>query len=276
MAFSLFSKRTNNKIPQLKNANNQLTHRFNLGNYYAIIIGNNNYQYYPNLNTAINDAEETAHILERDYGFKTRLLKNATRFKILSALNRLRRELKAEDNLLIYYAGHGELNKKDDSGYWLPVDAKPNSSENWISNSAISDILGTIKAKHVMVVADSCYSGTLSTTSIPRATADFSPTIHKEWVNVMSTTQARMALTSGGVQPVIDNGGGEHSIFAKAFLNTLSDNKGLLEGYSLYTNVLSKVRKSADKLNIEQMPDYAPIKHAGHEAGEFFFQRIKS
>jgi len=276
MAFSLFSKRHINKTPQLKNADNHLNNQFDLGNYYAIIIGNNDYKYYPHLNTAINDAEETAQLLENNYGFKTLLLKNATRLKILSTLNRLRQELKPDDNLLIYYAGHGELNKEGNIGYWLPIDAKPDLTQSWISNSAISDILGTIKAKHVMVVADSCYSGTLSTTSIPRSTADFSPTVHKEWVDIMNTTQARMALTSGGVQPVIDSGGGDHSIFSKAFLNTLSNNKSLLEGYSLYTNILSKVRKSSHKLNIDQVPDYAPIKHAGHEAGEFFFQRVKS
>ncbi len=274
MSFSLFSKRQNTKAPILQKPHNNLKTNFKLGNYYAIIIGNNNYNNYPNLNTAVTDAEETAHILEQKYGFKTLLLKNASRFRILSALNGLRRELKPNDNLLIYYAGHGEIDNKDGSGYWLPVDAKPGLTKNWISNSAISDILGSVKAKHIMVVADSCYSGTLSTTSIPRSNVNFSPTIHKEWVNVMASTPARMALTSGGVQPVIDNGGGKHSIFAKAFLDALSNNQGLLEGYSLYTRVLSKMRKSTHELNVDQIPNYAPIKHAGHEAGEFFFQRI--
>jgi len=272
--FSLFSNRHVKNIPRLKGASNPLNSHFELGDYYAIIIGNNNYQHYSSLNTAVNDAEETAHILEKNYGFKTLLLKNATRFKILSTLNDLRRELKPQDNLLIYYAGHGEIDSKDGSGYWLPVDAKSETPENWISNSAISDILSTVKAKHIMVVADSCYSGTLSATSIPRTNTNFSPSIHKEWVNIMATTPARMALTSGGVQPVIDNGGGNHSIFAKAFLGALTNNKGLLEGYSLYTTILSEMRKLSHELNIDQIPDYAPIKHAGHEAGEFFFQRI--
>ncbi|HED34730.1 MAG TPA: hypothetical protein ENJ08_11040 [Gammaproteobacteria bacterium] len=274
MSFSLFSSRNIRSAPVSTATHNQLESSIELGDYYAVIIGNNNYANYPDLKTAATDAEETARVLQEEYGFKTLLLHNATRFKILSTFNRIRRELKANDNLLIYYAGHGEIDKTDNSGYWLPVDAKPGNTKNWISNSAISDILGAIKAKHVMVVVDSCYSGTLSTTSIPRSNASFSPKIHKEWIEVMTTTPARMALTSGGVQPVIDGGGGKHSVFAKAFIETLSDNKGLLEGYNLYTHVLGKMRVVTDRLNIDQIPDYAPIQHAGHEAGEFFFRRL--
>ncbi|VAW58378.1 hypothetical protein MNBD_GAMMA11-2994 [hydrothermal vent metagenome] len=274
MSFSLFSSRSVRAVPALTGTHSQLERGIKLGDYYAVIIGNNSYKNYPDLKTAITDAEETARVLQDEYGFKTLLLRDATRYKILSTFNRIRRELKESDNLLIYYAGHGEIDKTDQSGYWLPVDARQGDTKNWISNSAISDILGAIKAKHVMVVVDSCYSGTLSTTSIPRSNANFSPKIHKEWIEVMTTTSARMALTSGGVQPVIDSGGGKHSVFAKAFLDTLSDNKGLMEGYSLYTNVLGKMKVVTDKLNVDQIPDYAPIQHAGHEAGEFFFQRM--
>jgi len=273
--FTLFSKRNIRNSPNLKSAKNQLGKDFKLGEYYAIIIGNNNYDYYDDLKTAITDAEETARILEEQYGYKTLVLKNASRYNILSTLNKVRQELTPDDNLLIYYAGHGEIDKKDNSGYWVPVDAKPGNTRNWISNSAISDVLGTIKAKHVMVVADSCYSGTLSSASIARSSTEaFSPEIHKEWVDIMATTPARMALTSGGVQPVIDSGGGKHSVFAKAFLDVLTENQGLLEGYSLYANILLKMKANTSKLDIDQVSNYAPIKHAGHEAGEFFFQRI--
>jgi len=275
LSFSLFSKRNIRNNPNLKSAKNQLGKNFKLGNYYAVVIGNNNYDYYDNLKTAIIDAEETARVLEEQYGYKTLVLKNATRYNILSTLNKVRQELTSNDNLLIYYAGHGEIDKKDNSGYWIPVDAKPEGTKNWISNNAISDVLGTIKAKHVMVIADSCYSGTLSSASIARSSTEaFSPEIHKEWVEIMASTPARMALTSGGVQPVIDNGGGKHSVFAKAFLDVLTENQGLLEGYSLYTHILSKMKANTNKLNVDQVSDYAPIKHAGHEAGEFFFQRI--
>src|SRR5690606_35811957 len=56
-----------------------------LGNYYALIIGNNNYDHYPKLETALNDARETRKVLQEKYGFNTQLLENATRYDILSA-----------------------------------------------------------------------------------------------------------------------------------------------------------------------------------------------
>ena len=239
-----------------------------VGKYYALVIGNNQYKNLPNLKTAINDAEETAKVLKTKYGFSTTLLINADRYQILSALHKLRTELKAGDNLLVYYAGHGDLDKVNDRGYWLPVDADANNSANWISNVAITDMLNTLPAKHVMVIADSCYSGTLTRTAVPRVDSSIPPEIQEKWIKLMAKSRSRTVLTSGGIQPVLDEGGGGHSIFANAFLKALKGNKDILQGYALYRQVSSKV--SNNSLNT-QTPEYAPIKHAGHETGQFFF-----
>ncbi|MDX1692268.1 MAG: caspase family protein [Ketobacteraceae bacterium] len=245
-----------------------------LGRYHALIIGNNRYAYYPDLETPINDARETEKILREKYGFSTTVLTNATRYDILSALNDLRENLTAQDNLLIYYAGHGELDDANSRGYWLPVDAEPGNSANWISNVSVSDILNAMPAKHVMVVADSCYAGTLSMASVPRINVDMSPEAHAEWVKIMSKARARTVLTSGGVAPVLDGGGSGHSVFARAFIDTLNKADGIVEGHSVYREVLGKVRIRARELNHDQVPEYAPARYAGHEAGEFFFQSI--
>ena len=245
-----------------------------LGRYHALIIGNNRYAYYPDLETPINDAKETEKILREKFGFNTTMLTNATRYDILSALNDLRETLTANDNLLIYYAGHGELDDVNNRGHWLPVDAEPGNSTNWISNVSISDILNTMPAKHVMVVADSCYAGTLSMASVPRINVDMSPEAHAEWVKIMSKARARTVLTSGGVAPVLDGGGSGHSVFARAFIDTLNKADGIVEGHSVYREVLGKVRVRARELNHDQVPEYAPARYAGHEAGEFFFQSI--
>jgi len=154
------------------------------------------------------------------------------------------------------------------------VDAEVDSTANWISNVAITDILNAMPAKHVMVVADSCYAGTLSSSSMARPDVAMSDDIREEWIEIMSETRARTVLTSGGIAPVMDGGGGEHSVFAKAFIDTLEANEGIMEGHTLYRNVLSQVRARSQSLDLEQIPEYAPIKHAGHEAGEFFFQPI--
>lgn len=245
-----------------------------LGNYYALIIGNDDYQSVPDLKTAVNDAKAVEKVLRDRYGFKTQLLLNANRYQTLSALNTLREKLTPQDNLLIYFAGHGELDPINKRGNWLPVDAELDSSANWISNTAVTDMLNTMQATHIMVVADSCYSGTLSGTTVPRYSEALPAAQQKEWLETVVTLKARTVMTSGGVEPVLDVGAGEHSIFAKAFIDALNNNKQLLEGYTLYRDVLKNVSANAKAMNRQQTPEYAPIMHAGHEAGEFFFKPI--
>ncbi|MBA53790.1 MAG: hypothetical protein CMK89_04985 [Pseudomonadales bacterium] len=243
----------------------------NLGSYHALVIGNNEYRNSPALKTAVNDATETAELLQKKFGFKTTVLKNATRYEILAALNELRETLTEQDNLLIYYAGHGELDDKTEKGFWLPVDAEQGNPRNWISNAAISDILNTLKAKHVMVVADSCYAGTLSVAAMPRVDESMPEDLQKEWIMAMSQARARTVLTSGGIAPVLDGGGDGHSVFSRAFIETLRSSNGIIEGHSIYREVLSRVQSKAQALNVLQVPEYAPARYAGHEAGEFFF-----
>jgi hypothetical protein len=251
--------------------------RVKMGNYHALIIGNNDYQQFSTLATAVNDARETEKLLRQKYKFKTKLLLNADRYTILSALNELRQTLDEDDNLLIYYAGHGMLDESNGRGYWLPVDADVSNNANWISNTAITDILNVINAKHILVVADSCFSGTLTQSPLARSQVDVPADVRNEWIKVMAETRARITLTSGGLEPVLDGGGGEHSLFSKAFLATLRDNEDILEGYSLYYQILNRMGSSevsSIPQGAGQVPQYAPIHLAGHESGEFFFSPI--
>ena len=242
----------------------------NFGRYYALVIGNRDYQYYTDLETPENDARKIAEMLNKRYGFTTQLLLNASRYEILSELNKLRENLTDRDNLLIYYAGHGELDADNDRGYWLPVDAEPGNTANWLSNVSISDLLNTFAAKHVMVIADSCYAGTLSTASVARQATFNDQDLEKEWLEVMASVKARTVMTSGGVRPVLDSGGEGHSVFAKSFIDVLGNNQSVLDGNRLFISILGDVRTRSQQLGVEQIPDYGAIKYAGHEAGEFF------
>ena len=106
------------------------------GKYYALVIGNNNYEFdFDPLKTAVNDAVEIADILENKYGFEVTLSLNATRETIYKELKILSKVLKENDNLLIYYAGHGELDEEENRGYWLPIDADVEKRSKWINNS---------------------------------------------------------------------------------------------------------------------------------------------
>lgn len=241
------------------------------GRYHALVIGNNAYQKLPRLDTARADAEAVAKVLSERYGFEVETLYDANRYEILSKLNELRAKLNERDNLVIYYAGHGELDRVNDRGHWLPVDAEPDSTANWISNIQLTDILNAMSARHVMVVADSCYSGALTRSSLARLEAGMTSEAKSAWRKAMATKRSRTALTSGGEAPVLDSGGGQHSIFAKALLDVLQKNDDVLEGQRLFQEVSARVTWAAEERRFEQLPQYAPIKFGGHESGEFFF-----
>jgi ankyrin repeat protein len=233
------------------------------GNYSALIIGNNNYQYLPQLKTAQNDAKKVAETLKDKYGFKVTLLLDANRSDILLALNNLRWNLTQRDNLLIYYAGHGWLDKEADEGYWLPVNAQKGNMLAWISNSSITASLRALKAKHVLIVADSCFSGKLARgVHIVNKTSGY--------LSRLSRKRARSVISAGGLEPVMDSGGrGEHSVFASALLDTLRENKGIMDGAQLF----NKLRRPV-MLNSDQTPEYSDIRKAGHDGGEFLFVPI--
>jgi len=237
---------------------------FDFGSYHALVVGNNNYQHLPKLETAINDAQTVGSLLKNKYGFKVRILTDATRADILMAINSYRRELTSHDNLLIYYAGHGWLDKDADQGYWLPVNATRESQIEWISNNAVTSEIRAIQAKHIIVVADSCYSGKLTRgLHITQRTPDY-------FVRI-SQKKARVVLSSGGLEPVMDQGGREnHSVFASAFIGSLDENKGVLDGTSLFTKIREQVGWNAD-----QTPEYSNIHKAGHDGGDFLFVRKK-
>lgn len=243
------------------------------GSYYALVIGNNNYRLLPRLQAAENDAKEVARILQKQYGFKVTLLLNATRYDILSALNKLREQLTDKDNLLLYYAGHGELDRVNQRGHWLPVDAEPNSPANWVSNVSITDIFNAMTVRQLLVVADSCYAGTLSRSALGQIEAGMSEEERTKAYAVMAQNRSRMVLTSGGVEPVVDSVDGQHSIFAQAFIELLQANVGVFPGQELFQGLQLRVAAKAQQVGVPQVPEYAPIKFAGHEAGDFFFVR---
>ena len=231
------------------------------GRYYALVIGNNGYKKLPKLNTAVEDAKAVAASLERDYGFTVSLLTDATEEQVIGALAELRRTLTPKDNLLIYYAGHGWYDDGAERGYWLPVDAVADNQAHWISNADVTDVLKAMQAKHVLVVADSCYSGSLT-----RGLAIGSGS--SSYIQDIVGRRARTVLTSGGLEPVLDAGGGGHSVFAKAFLDALAANHGVIDGEGIYHEVYDEVR-----LNAEQEPGYGNIRLAGHDGGDFLFVR---
>jgi len=241
------------------------------GNYHALVIGNNNYRLLPPLRTAVNDAQEVARVLKEQYRFNVTLLPNATRSDIMEALNLLREKLTSKDNLLIYYAGHGFLDEKNQRGHWLPIDAAPNSTTNWIPNTSVTDVLNVMQVRQLLLVADSCYSGTLARSATGQLKPGMTERDLLEAIKKMAQQRSRIVMTSGGVEPVQDSAGGAHSAFARVFIQVLRDNPGVLLARELFDRLQPRVAAV-----VPQAPEYAPIQYAGHEAGDFVFVRPAS
>ena len=249
----------------------------NYGDYYALVIGNIEYQYpqeIPALKSPKPDAEAIASLLKEKYNYVVILLLNANRDQILGALNTLRETLREEDNLLIYYAGHGILDGDSSRGYWLPVDAEPYpQTAKWISADDVTDILNSMRAKHVLVVADSCYSGSLTTTGNSSLGLGVPQEERFYWLKTIANQPSRMALTSGNLSPVLDGGGGRHSIFAMALLEVLGTNDRVMEGWRVYLRVSARVSDVAQIYGLRQVPTYGPIRSEKYTGGDYLFVR---
>ena len=243
------------------------------GRYFALVIGNQDYQHLERLDSPVNDAARAADILKTRYGFDVELLMNVSNLEIMQALNQLNEVLTEEDNLLIFYAGHGSRIKSGDweSGYWLPVNADlPPNDSRWVSNESVTRHLSRIKAKRILVMADSCYAGLLS--SAPGFVfANKNANYNGAYLDYVLPKKSRLLMTSGGDQPVLDNLGNGHSVFARALLDKLENNQDILSGSSLFLNIKENVSKTAESIGVDQTPEFKAIKGAGHEAGSFFF-----
>jgi hypothetical protein len=241
-----------------------------LGAYHALVIGNENYTYWMKLKTPKNDINEIADLLSNKYGFRTRKLVDAKRNDIIKTIEVLNKELGEKDSLLIYYAGHGHykyLYKGAVRGYWIPVDGEKEeeNSAQWISAQDIIDKLSIMKARHVLVVADSCFSGAFTRGDIPEE--------ERYALRILAQKRSRTVLSSTDLKPAVDQAGsgGKHSIFAGVLLDVLRTNEETLEGRKLHDLVRNKVVRLAHYVSQEQIPLYAFLVDAGHEGGDFLF-----
>jgi WD40 repeat protein len=237
------------------------------GNYYALVIGIDNYTgQWRSLQNAVSDAKAISQLLKSKY--KLDYLKElyndqATRLNIIKELEWLVQNVQPTDNLLIYYSGHGEFNQALNKGYWVPSDATAASTSYYISNSDIQTFLGGIKSKHTLLISDACFSGDIfrgSTVSIPFEESD-------KYYAKVNNISSRKALTSGGIEPVLDGGREGHSVFAYYLLKALDNNeKKYYDASQLFDNIKIPVINNSD-----QSPQFNAIKNAGDEGGQFIF-----
>jgi uncharacterized caspase-like protein len=242
-----------------------------LGNYHALIIGINNYKEWNPLKTAVKDAQALKQILIQRYGFKKekvvlRIDNKATRVKLIRDLRNLASNLGSQDNLLIYYAGHGQLDDLTGDGYWIPIEGKLKDPATWISHSTIKNILISqrVKGKNIVVIADSCYSGTLlrgGPSLLSLAEEGYDNKLIK-----IAGRRSRQVITSGGLEPVADGGRDGHSLFAYYFLKALKENnRQIIDLENLFH---SYVWKPVTEIG-DQRPNVGRLKTPMDEDGQF-------
>ncbi|MBV8806179.1 MAG: caspase family protein [Sinobacteraceae bacterium] len=247
----------------------------NIGRFYALVIGNQDYRNIDRLQTPHSDASRAAQILRDKYGFTVQQIDDADDVTMLEALNDLDKVVRPEDNVLIYYAGHGWRIKAGgggELGYWLPVNADPPPNDTfWVPNEQVTAHLGRLAAKRVLVVADSCYAGLLSADPSANLFGD-EASVSSEYLKYKLPKRSRLLLASGGDQPVLDAVAGRgNSVFAHAFLDVLQSNTSVLSTPALFEKIRDRVRQEARQNAFVQSPDLKSIKSAGHEMGDFFF-----
>jgi hypothetical protein len=244
-------------------------------NYHALIIGNGKYRHMPALSTPSNDARDISDLLKGRYGFEVNLLIDATNDQIMMAMNEYARTLTDADRLLIYYAGHGGTKTgPPERAFWLGVDADPELPSSWVSAQTISDTIWQIHARHVLLVADSCFSSVIThptSTTVSRA-------IDERRIRIEWTRGARVVLTSGQNEPVVDgtSANRNHSLFAELFITVLRQNNILMSGEMLAHEVSSRIAAESARTGLKQSPTYSNLQDPNHKFGDFFFVPVTS
>jgi hypothetical protein len=228
---------------------------------HLFVIGIDEYQNHHNLHNAVYDCERLIEILKNKYDFvlisDPIYNKNATRKNILEHLSSLSILMNEEDNLTIYYAGHGTINPFTQRGYWIPSDAE-NSESDYIPNSIIREKIEDINAKHIFLISDSCFSGTFLNQTRS------SESKYKNHYIKLDSLKSRWYLASGRVEAVSDGKEGEGSPFANSLFSILTNN---VEEYLSVQEIINYVSKATGSI-VTQQPVGGVIKDTGDMLGQ--------
>ncbi|OHX65705.1 caspase family protein [Flammeovirga pacifica] len=232
-----------------------------IGHFYALVISVQNYidENIQDLKYPHRDAQSFTKILKNKYGFdadKVLHLNDPNREEVLKAFNTLRNQISENDNLIIYFAGHGVYDEEVAEGYWLPADAHKTDDSQWIANSNLSTKLKGIKAQHTLLISDACFSGSIFKTSRSINTEP------SQSITNYYFKKSRKGMTSGTLKTVPDE-----SVFSKYLFQTLIDNNNK---YMTASNLFHSFNKIVAN-NSNNAPQFGVLYGVGDEGGEFVF-----
>ena len=243
-----------------------------LGRFFALVIGNSEYENLPPVPSAEHDAKAMETLLRDQYGFQVTLLLNAKNAKILSTLYALSQNLAENDNLVVFYAGHGRRDLRNRRGWWLPADAVPDddAKTNWLPNQEVSDRLALIPARHILVLADASYVGDITRGAPEPEPQRMSPAEWSKYVESTKRRKARLALSSGADGPLAGRAG-QSSRFTSTLISVLQRQKGVFPASRIHREVVDAL--TADGRVTSAVPTYAPLQSAFHDGVDFLFER---
>lgn len=232
-------------------------------------IGINEYEHFSNLNNAVKDVKDVLILLQDQYDLDTERVitlfdEEATRDNIIDKLDDLVELVGPDDKLLLYYSGHGSLNKKTNLAYWIPQDAKRRRTSGYIPNSTIRDYIKAINSFHTLLISDSCFSGTLFVRGAARS---------DDALNELEQRRSRWGIVSGRHdEEVYDGEPGTNSPFAASILKVLKRNRhDKLNVARLADQVVEMTRS-----NYTQLPEGNPLFGVGHDGGQYVFRLVGS
>lgn len=257
---------------------------FSKGKKWAVVIGINEYEDpIPDLEYGESDALAVGTVL-RQQGYNVKEIKTseATREAIVEELKiNIPERVGVEDELLIYFSGHGvdeKLPNNGRRGFLLPTDAKYSDLERYaIPMSLVRELGNKLPAKHILFVIDSCYSGIGGRgksfdPEVP-LTTDFGVEVfHKH----ITKEPGRWLITAGNdEQKAWENQEWGHSVFTYFFLKAIGneaqadDNMdGLITTHELSTFLLNTVFKWSLAQGRTQTPELWQLTDG---AGQFVF-----
>jgi energy-coupling factor transporter ATP-binding protein EcfA2 len=263
----------------------------------AFIIGINNYSNgISPLKTAVNDAKKLVEILRSKHGYKVWVCLDevATLTNLNQLLEKtLPEQVRENDRLLFYFAGHGVALNGDDgpAGYLIPQDAKGGNTNSYLPMTKLHDALSKLPCRHFLGILDCCFAGAFRWSS----TRDLLTTpevIHKERYDRFITDAAWQIITSSASdQKALDNFNldtergqvGNHSPFAAALLEALEGaadsyppakngkpaGDGVITATELYLHLRDRVEIPTEKYRLRQTPGIWCLNK--HDKGEYIF-----
>ena len=194
---------------------------------YALLFAVDTYDHWPELRYPLVDAINIKQDLENIYDFQVELIRNPTKADILRELHKYAQmEYAPEDQLLIFFAGHGDFDTVTNMGYLVSQDTKKPEDDivrlSYFSHSYFRDLIDRMSCEHIFLVMDTCYSGTFDERLAMRGEGEnVFRSLSQADVTRILTYMTRWYLTSGANERVPDD-----SSFIRAFLEALRSQGG--------------------------------------------------